>query len=463
MAQSTFSVGGLATGMDTQSMIDKLVELESRPLTILQQRQAAFKSQVSALGDLASKLGALRTAANNLGTGGALALTATSTNTAFSAVPGSSATAGTYDLQVSALASTAKWRSNAVSSTDTLKPGTLRLTVGLDADGNPLVFPPASTDPITIGPATTLEDLAVAIRRSGAPVSASVLDDGVHEYLSVTANATGYSGTDPTAALRLDYSYPDPGAAGIDLTANAWHQDASNASFTIDDLAFTRSSNTVTDALPGTTLTLKKAGGPEETLSLSTDAAGTQAKLQTFVDAYNAVMAAVQKQTNVSQGTDRASTLAGDSAVRGLQSDLQSLVSVQIPGLGTVRSLADLGIQTQRDGTLKLDATVLAAAIGRDPTAVNAIFADTTDGIAKLTSAKVQLYSATGNGLLSLRKDGLQDQIRDMDDQAASLQARIDAYREGLVKQFTAMENIVGQLKSIGTFLTTQDNLNAKG
>ena len=452
MSQPLLSVGGLASGMDTQSIVDKLVQLESQPLTALQQHQSAYGSQVSALGDLASRLGALETAATGLASGGTLALQATSTNTAFSAVPGSAALAGSYAVQVESLASPAKWRSGPIAPTDALKAGSLTLSIG------GVTYPPASS-PILIDGTTTLGGLAGAIRASGAPVSVSVLDDGTSQYLSITTTASGYSGTDPTTALQVNFDYgATPPATGVDPGAASWHQDAINAVFYVDALKFTRASNTVTDALPGTALTLKSAGGPAETLAIATDPAGTATRLQTFVDAYNGIMTAVQKQLTVDPNTDRTTTLAGDSTVRMLQQDLQALVSSQVGGLGAVRTLADLGVKTQRDGTLTLDQSTLAGAVAREPAAVNAIFADASSGIASLVSARVGTYTAATTGLLSLRQNGLQAQIRAMDDQAASMQARIDAFRDGLARQFAAMEDVVSQLKSIGSFLTSQDN-----
>jgi flagellar hook-associated protein 2 len=424
-------------------MIDKLVALEGRPLTLLQTRQAAYKSQVSVLGSLASKLSALQTAANGLSAGGVLGLTTTSTNSAFTATPGSSAVAGSYDVAVTTLASAAKWRSAGFGASDTVLTGSFTLTAGKDY-------------PIAVVGTGTLADVAAAIRASGAPVSAVVLNDGTRSYLSVTALNSGTAGAftlDARAKLALDPT----GTAAVS-------QAARDAVFSVDGLKYTRSSNIVTDALPGTTLTLQKpspvdpgTGQPvPETLSLANDASATQAKLQTFVDAYNAVMQLAQQQLAVSQNSNRSSTLAGDPTVRGLQRSLQAIGSTIVPGLGLVRSLADLGLKTQRDGTLTIDTDVLSAAIARDPSAVDGVFASASSGVAKLTSKLVDSYVAPSSGLLSIRQQGLNDQISSMDDQAARMQARIDAYRQSLVNQFTAMETVVGQYKTIGNFLTQQ-------
>jgi flagellar hook-associated protein 2 len=539
MADPVFTVGGLATGMDTQSMIDKLVALESQPLTLLKKHESGFKAQVSALGDITSKLSALRTAAQNLADSGVLGLKATSTNSSFSATPGSSAVAGSYDVQVQQLATPAKWRSAAIGAADQVKGGTLTIT---PSSGTPIS--------ITVTDGMSVENLASAIRNSGAPVSAVVLSDDAGKHLSLKSYATGsaaptisFSETGSTGAslglqpierwesaafgsgdtvkggtLNVTASDGTPfaitipdgkslqeavdaiNAGGAPISAvvikdtqgahlsitgtggdtptvsfvedatptgtksfGLQSKQASDAIFSVDGLTFTRSSNTVTDALPGVTLQLTSAGGatgPTETLSIENDTDATKANLQAFVDAYNGVMQLVQKQLNVTEATDRASTLAGDPVVRMLQQSLQKLGS-SIVGSSSVRSLADLGLATQRDGTLSIDSTTLAAAIGRDPNAVNKIFSDPTSGISKLAYYLVDSFSGP-TGLLVMRQNGLNKQIEQMDDQAADMQTRIDTYRQTLMQQFTAMENVVSQYKTIGTFLTQQSNSSSK-
>jgi flagellar hook-associated protein 2 len=443
MADPVFTVGGLATGMDTQSMIDKLVSLESRPLTLLQKHESGFKAQVSALGSISSSLAALQTAAQKLATGGTLGLKTTSTNTAFSATPGSSAVAASYDVKVQQLATQAKWQSAGFGASDTVKGGTFTIT-------------PSGSTPFTIeiGDGASMEDVASAIRNSGAPVSAVVLNDDSGKHLSITSTATG------SAAPAIAFN--ETGASGTKSLGLLSTQPASDAIFKIDDLTFTRSSNTVTDALPGTTLQLQKVSPLDpvtsdpipETLTLANDVDATQANLKTFVDAYNSVMQLVQKHLNVTAATDRASTLAGDPGVRSLQRSLQRIGS-SIVGQSSVRSLADIGLATQRDGTLAINSSTLAAAIARDPNAVNRLFADSSSGISKITGDLVSSFTGPG-GMLITRQDGLKRQIDRMDDQAANMQLRIDNFRKSLARQFTAMENVVSRYKNIGTFLSQQ-------
>jgi flagellar hook-associated protein 2 len=181
------------------------------------------------------------------------------------------------------------------------------------------------------------------------------------------------------------------------------------------------------------------------------------------VDAYNAVISIVQKQLSPDAGTDREATLAGDPTLRSLQARLQRLGATSIPSLATVRTLADLGVKTARDGSLSIDASTLGAAIGRDPAAVNALFASATDGIAAGVGTLVEGFTRAGDGVLASRKASLDRTVRAMDDQAAALQARLDKYRENLVAQFTAMEATISRLKASGSFLAQIGSGNGNG
>ena len=440
-----FTAGGLASGLDTNSIVSQLVAIESQPITLLQQQQAGLKSQVSALGDLMSKLSALQSAADSLSSNGVLAVSTASPNTAFSATPGSSAAAGRYTVQVQSLARAAKARSAAFSSADAgVAGGTLTLTVQGKAYA-----------PITIADGTSLSAVAAAIRASGAPVSATILSDGTSSYLSVTAQDTGYpiSGA-PSDALALAFT-PVPGATGQD-PAFAITSPATNAVFSVDGLPMTRASNTISDAIPGTTLNLQQEGGPAEDLVLANDANATQAKLQQFVDAYNAVNSVLQRNLSPDQGTDRSSTLTGDSAVRALQARVQTLSSTIVPGLGSVRSLADLGIKTGKDGSLSIDPAVLASAMAADPSAVNAIFSTAGSGLGAMVDGLVEDETAPATGILSADQTQMNDNISRLDDQIAAAQARVDTYRTTLLAEFAAMEQTVSSLKSVGTFLNAQ-------
>jgi flagellar hook-associated protein 2 len=442
ISDAVFSAGGLASGLDTNSIIDQLVKLESAPLNQLRARQTGVQTQISALADIVSKLSSLGTAASDLGTNGVVGTTAASANDAFTAVPGTDAVAGRYSVEVVQLARASKWRSVPFAAGASHPGGTLQLTV----QGK-------TYDPITVKDGATLADVASAIRAQGAPVSAVVLNDGTSSYLSITATDTGLP-SGGGAALRVDFA-PDVAPAPGDPPAYAETQAAQNAIVKVDGLSFSRSSNTVGDVIPGTTLTLRKGGAPAEDLVLATDPDATQARLQKFVDAYNGVMKLVQRQLNPTKDTDRGSSLVGDASVRTLQSKLQAMVTTRV-GTSTVRALADLGVKTERDGSLSIDATILGKALGRDPAAANALFSTAATGLSAVAKSLVDVETRAGDGALTARQSGLGDTVKAMNDQADAMQRRIDAFRHNLAAEFTAMEGTVSGLKSIGNFLSAQ-------
>ncbi len=447
-----FTSTGIASGINWGPMVDQLVTLESAPIAAMQRKQASYSSQISNLGTLNSALASLRSATSGLGTSGVLSVAATSSNAAFTATPGTGATAGHYSVQVTNLASAAKARSNPYASADAQVAGsTLTLTVQGKA-----------YDPILIPDGSKLSDVAAAINGAGLPVNAAVLSDGTNSYLSVSARDTGFPITG-TAADALKMDVLTTGMTGTALALSITTP-AQNAGFTVDGLPYTRTTNTVSDAIPGTTLTLKaQSPGVPEDLVLDYDQTGTASNIQKFVDAYNGVMKILQGQLAVTKDTNRATTLAGDSTIRSLQADLQHIVVSMVPG-GTFSTLADIGITTNRnDGSLSLDQSALTRALARDPTAVNRIFADPTSGIGQVVKNLFDIYTNSVSGLLTTRTRSLTTSIKSIDDEIARQQLRIDNYKQTLTAEFTAMESYQSQWKNIGNFLTSQNKSSSSG
>lgn len=438
---ATFRAGGLASGLDTSSIVDQLTAIEKQPMTKLQSRQSALKTQVSLLGGLASKLKSFETAASALKEGGTLALSASTTATAFTVTPTNGGTAGRFAVQVNELAAAGKARSQGF--TDAFAPvtgGTLSVrAMGTDYD-------------IQVADGATLQDVATSINQSGAPISAALVSDGTQTFLSLTNRDTGFP-IGGTAADGLSVSFNTTGGLGQALNL-AVTQPPKNAELLVDGLAITRTSNVIADAVPGVSITLKGKTTTPDDLVLNYDGAATAKKLQTMVDAYNDVLMAVQTQLNVAAGSDRSKTLAGDSVVRGLQQAMQRTLVTQVNGTGDVRTLADLGLKTNRDGSLTIDQPTLEKAVARSPSSIDALFSTQTTGFADVVKDLVTRYTSSSGGLISSRKSGLETSIKDMDTQLERMQARVDAFQQNLIRQFTAMETAISSTKSMGNFIT---------
>jgi flagellar hook-associated protein 2 len=268
---------------------------------------------------------------------------------------------------------------------------------------------------------------------------------------------------DGGAALDVAFDPAVGGTGGIDLDhGTPTLLDGQNAEVWVDGLKFVRSSNTLSDVLPGTTLNLaKEAPGAPEDVVVGTDADATQKRLQTFVDAYNGVMSVIQKQLGVNKDADRTTSLVGVSSVRSLQEQLHRLLVTKVPGLVNVRTLADLGLKSSKDdGALSLDAARLQTVLSQDPAAANALFSTAGTGLAQIVTDLVDRNTLAGSGSLALSQDSLNRRVNDLDDQIANMQARVDAYRNNLIARFTAMESTISGLKTMGNALTSWANAN---
>ena len=240
----------------------------------------------------------------------------------------------------------------------------------------------------------------------------------------------------------------------------------------MNGLTFARQSNVVTDAVPGCTLTLNGASKTLESATLTNDAASTQTNIQTFVTAYNAVAKLIQAQlnptsTSTSSSTTSSSssttstpdsTLDGDATINALNQDLQSLTTQVVPGLGSVATLADLGVSTQEDGTLSIDQSTLANALATNPTAVNSIFTNPAGGLGSVVWDMVFNYTAPASGMLTNDQSSLSDEISQMNSQETTLQQQVSTYQDQLSSEFAAMESISTKYQNISAFLTAQSN-----
>jgi flagellar hook-associated protein 2 len=440
MATGSINFSGLASGLNTSSIIQQLVSIESQPITALGNQQTALKSQVSLLGTLASNLKTLQTAADSLKTT-TVPLKVTSTNTSFSATVADGASVGDHTIFVTSPAKAAQARSQAFdAATSLVNQGTFSVKIG------------STSYDVAFGPGDTLQDAASAINGSGAPVQARVAYDGSKYYLSVAATNPGIP-TGATAQTALTFSFTQFGAQGQAL-AMTGTQPASNAQLTVDGLPTTGNTNTITDVIPGVTLQLKTASTADETLSVGTDTTQATANVQAFVDAYNTVAKFVESQLHIDSGTNRSSTLAGDTTLRNLQMQLQGLLQRTVPGVTAgLGSLPGLGITTQQDGTISLDSAKLATALQDNPSQVALLFGQADTGISALTDNLVSQFTDSVSGSVTQRTKSINDRVKSIDDQKAQMQVRIDSYQKILTAQFAAMEKIVSQYKSLSSYL----------
>jgi flagellar hook-associated protein 2 len=233
-------------------------------------------------------------------------------------------------------------------------------------------------------------------------------------------------------------------------------QAAQNAKFTVDSVAFERDSNTVSDVLAGVTLTLKKAdAGVPISISSSRPTETLRQTINDFVSVYNTLK---QDLTAAAKAT------GGDGALRSFERQLSGLISTVLTGDPTISKLTDIGISTNRDGSLSVDAAELDAALKDHPDAVEALFSPTRDATHDATTdpgiggVLQQLTdNATGtDGILESLRSRLESESAGIAKDQQKMEDREDAYRERLERQFGTLDSRLAALKATQSYLEQQ-------
>jgi flagellar hook-associated protein 2 len=434
-----FQSSGIASGIDTNAIVDKLIQADSAPLNRLKQRQSDYEVQISTLGTLVTQLKDFQSATSSLSTDGAVAIQPSSTYSDFTTT-GSAKSEGSFSIKVEQLAKEAKMRSTSFTSAQ---------DAAVVPDGN-LQFSIDGVNTVTIDTSgKTLADIAEAINQNIPQANASVISTNTGYYLNVARKTSGYA-TTAAAALTV---VSDP---GLGLTLQ---QTAQNAKLSVDGLAVERSTNSIADVIPGVTFQLTGSSGVDNRVSFVANSSGTETSLNKFISTYNTLAATLHSQLVTDPTVSYGETLLGHTTTAGIQSSMQRLLSQLVVPTGQVRTLADLGVELQHDGTLSLNTVTMNNAIAANPGAVNAIFSTASTGIADTVKAMVTRQTSAATGALVVQEKSLQSSISAMTDQEASQQSYLDAERTRLVARFTAMEQLVSGFTNAGSYLTQISNL----
>lgn len=434
----TTGIGGGA--IDVASLVSQLMTIERKPLVQLQQRETQIQSRLTALGRVKSALDALKTAADALRrTGTFEAAKATATGEGATAVVSGTAQLGTYAIAVSRLA---RGQSNAsaafASATTDVGSGTLTLK---SADGATVLATISVGDTGT----GTLTEIRDEINAANVGVRASLVNDGGQTRLVLNSKQTG-------AANGFEIEV-DAGLAGLAFTQT---QAAQDAQFSINGLALTSASNTVTGAVEGLTLTLAKAPPAgslpgttvDAEITVAQDADAVKKSVEDFVKAYNEVEKLIGELTRYDPNTKTAAVLNGESLLRQAQNAVRSIVrGTMTAPAGDYTRLSEVGLEIQRDGTLQLNGKKFGDALAADSGKVARLFAATStveaeQGFAVRLRAQIDAIAGVG-GSLAAREDGLRASIRTLDQQQERLEARLATIEKRLITQYSKLDALV--------------------
>lgn len=425
--------GGLVSGLDTGSLIEKLVSLERGSATAITTKQSNLNTQKSIVSSMSSAVAALATAVRGLDLASeGRPLSSTSSDTKVSVAVSSGATAGIHDLRVKTLATSKVVQSKSVSSHD---------VAGVLGNGGVNITVAGTTKSVSWNSTDTLDGIASKINAAAAGVTASVVDtSGTGAYrIILTAKDSGTAAAPTFAdtgggANRLDFS-----------TAGNLKVAAVDAVVTVDGIDVTRPKNVITDVLPGVTLTLNaihETADPSNRTTVALDQKSLTEKVKAVVTAYNAVNSALHVQLDYTGTTKGANTLFGDSTLRQLQSQLGQVMSSSFGGM----TLSDIGISRDRTGAMTLDESKLASAASANPDVVGNLFV--SNGFASALTTLTDSYTLSGTGVFATKTQSLVDRHAVLQTQVDRINKSADNLQERLEKQFAALETAMSALQS---------------
>lgn len=456
MASPITSSVGLGSGLDIGAMVKALVGADTAAKQAQIKRQTSNNSaMISGIGSLRSALTAFQDAMKKLNDKTApsfKAFAATSANEAIVKVSSSNtAVAGNYDIKVDQLATSSKVASERFieGPSKSITAGDLTITQG------------TNTYTVKIGAGATLQSVRDQINKemSVNGISANIVNEAGGSRLVLSSTTTG-SNTDISLTnipeLEIDGKTQLSGTGSGFITAKA-----QDAVLTIDGLTVKSATNTVSNAISGMTLELTgvtpKPDGAATKVTVAADNEGLKKSVQSFVDAYNTLQKAVTSLTTTSRDSNDnlvLGPLTNDPTTRSLLGDIRKVLSETGAG-DKLTTLGQLGINTQKDGTLEFNGTKFTAAMNDKKlgTEVQELFTG-TNGVFERMNKAIEPYNKT-DGSLATRKANLDKAAKSLADQQAALDRRTESLTESLTKKYVALDTALGKMKAQADQITS--------
>ncbi|MGE7991332.1 flagellar filament capping protein FliD [Pseudomonas sp. NPDC089554] len=441
---------GLGSGLDTTAIVKALVDAEKTPKqSQLDRRTSANTASISAIGNLKNALSTYSAALKKLNdtTNPAfLGSTAVSSNDKYvKATAGASAVNGSYSIQVSQLATASRVASQRFTDANSV----------VSAGGGTLTITQNGTNiDVAIPANATLQQTRDAINAHAGSkgFTANVVNDGTGSRLVISSDTMG-EGSDISVSgvLTIDPAAEMTAGGGAGRVGEL----AKDAVFEIDGMQLTSKSNKVDNAVSGMTFELlaKTETLSPVSVSVSANTEGLKKSVQSFVDAYNALVLAVNTvsvSTKDAQGNWKSPALAGDPAIRGMLAAMRNeLVVPNSGGSGQLSVLSQLGINTvQGSGMLEFNSTTFTKAINEQRLGgeVQNLFNGENGLLNRMTKA-MEPFSTTG-GVLDERSKTLEVAKKGLGVEQSALDARIKDLESSLTKKYNNMDTLVGQLNA---------------
>ncbi len=448
-------------GIDVTAIVSEIQAGQSGQVTAWKADQTTLQTQATTIGNISTDLSSLASAVQTLSdpTGALTGLTATSSQSEIlTATVQAGATAASYNVVVSSLASTGTLYTAAIANatTSVLPTGqtTGDLQVQIGGSGGT-----TADIPITAGSNDTLTTLAQSINtlstKNSWGITASVVTDASGSRLALYSQASGSPGALAIGATNTTSLTFETPVGGTD------------ALFTINGIPYSTTSNTVTGAIPDLTLNLLSAdSGLPLQVTVGPNTTGITAAITTFVNAYNTVVSDINSQFAFNTTTNSQGTLGSDNSLRVLQSSLLADMTYATTDPTSVSSglvnLAALGIDMNDDGTLTVNQVATAThpsfanELATNPSAVQNFFQNASStGFANNLNTDLTNLTAPETGVLSEDLTANQNQQND-------LTTEINNFQTQLTAQQTQLESVLNTVNaSLEQYPFTLQEINA--
>ncbi len=436
--------------VDFNSVISALMRQAAEPITALQTRQSALRTQVNTFNSLTSRLQTVRDAADALRTSNGLqAFTTTvSDQSVLRASTGAGAIAGRYDVVVQELA-----RAQVTATTSSAPDPDTTIV----ASGGTITI---NGRTVTVAGPVTLQGLVRAINETdGIGATAAIVQVSPSTYrLVLTAAASGEAAAFTvqnalSGGSGVTFADTDGDGTSGDTAADNAVQ-GTDAKLLVNNIAVTSATNTVSNVIPGTTLTLlRQSPATPVALDVTEDVASVEGRVKDFITAYNGLMKFLGDQTTAAAG-NTAGNIGRDPMLRQLKAGLRSALT-NVYGTEQMQYLGQIGVEFTRTGTMSLNTTRFREALAGGTDAIERVLAGsaTEPGAFDAVSDVIKRFTET-SGIISQAQQQLTKQISGIDTQIAEMQRRLDLQRAALVREYAAADQAMSRLRSQSGALT---------
>ena len=368
----------IGSGLNSTEIIDAIVEAERAPkASIIENSETAKNLQISSLGLVKSDVESFQTnialsqgvtgiSVNNTGASSSIVITDPGSISEFS-----------NTLEISQLATSHTLVFGDYSTQDfDIGQGTISFAFGTwDSDGDFTANADRTATVVTINSTNdTLSGLRDAINDANIQISASIIETSDSTYSLVLKSREG---ADHAIQMTVTEDSSDTGLSSFSYTSVSASTEtiaASDATLELDGVSITRDTNTITDLIPGASLTLASTTSSAETISASYDTDLALLALEAVIENFNTLQSSLTSL--YSRGLDGAEAggLAGDPLIRSMISQFRNYTTTAIEGFGDTSIYpTEFGVTTNQDGTLSVDEDTFTSMYESNPDAFASI------------------------------------------------------------------------------------------